>query len=294
MDINNLPTLGSGIGFRDEFIGELFLNRNKVDFLEIISDHYIDPHPAKIEELELIKKHFTLIPHGINLSLGSAEGLDINYVKKLAKLINELNPPWWSEHICFTMAGGIDIGHLSPLPLTWEAINVLVKNIKQIKTLINAPLILENITYMLQIPGAEMTEAEFISEVLEQTDCGMLLDITNLYINSINHKFSVERFLSQIPLERIVQLHYVGGHTQHGMLIDSHAFTTQKEVWQLMEKVATLANIKGTILERDDNFPNFTELLTELNQARNCVFKTSPKKHFPEESYTKEKVSLWD
>lgn len=278
MTLTNLPKLGVGIGFRDEFTAELFLNRDKIDFLEIISDHYIDPHPTKVEELALLKKHFVLIPHGINLSLGSAEGLDKNYVKKLAKLINELNPPWWSEHICFTQAGGIDIGHLAPLPYTWEAIDVIVKNIKEVKQLFNPPLILENITYMLQIPGAEMTEAEFISEILEQTDCGMLLDITNLYINSINHKFNVDEFLAQIPLDRVVQLHFVGGHWQHGMLIDSHAYPTHKEVWQLMEKVASLTKLKGAILERDENFPNFSDLVKELEQARSVTFPTKASK----------------
>ncbi|MBI4853346.1 MAG: DUF692 domain-containing protein [Acidobacteria bacterium] len=275
MILDNLPTLGAGIGFRDEFIGELFLNRNKVDFLEIISDHYIDPHPIKTEELALIRKYFTLIPHGINLSLGSAEGLDKNYVKKLAKLINDLNPPWWSEHICFTQAGGVDIGHLSPLPFTWEAINVIVKNIKEVKQLINSPLILENITYMLKIPGAEMSEAEFISEILEQTDSGMLLDITNLYINSINHKFDIEEFLAQIPLERIVQLHFVGGYFHRGMLIDSHSHPTHKEVWQLMERLSKITKLKATILERDENFPKFTELLEELEHARSIAFNPS-------------------
>lgn len=277
MNIDNLPKLGAGIGFRSEFTAELFLNRDKIDFLEIISDHYIDASPVKLEELALIKKHFTLIPHGVNLSLGSAEGLDKNYVKNLAKLINELNPPWWSEHICFTQAGGVDIGHLAPLPYTWEAIKVIVKNVKEIKQLINAPLILENITYMLQIPGAEMNEAEFISEILEQTDCGMLLDITNLYINSTNHKFDIDKFLAQIPLDRVVQLHFVGGHWQHGLLIDSHSYPTHKEVWQLMEKVESMTKLKGAILERDENFPNFAELVKELQQARSLAFnkKTS-------------------
>lgn len=278
MSIASLPILGAGIGFRDEFTAELFLNQDKVDFLEIISDHYLEPNLYKIEQLALLKKHFTLIPHGINLSLGSAEGLDKDYVGKLARLINELNPPWWSEHICFTQAGGIDIGHLAPLPFTWEAIDVIVRNIKEVKQLIAAPLILENITYMLEIPGAEMNEAQFISEILERTDCGMLLDITNLYINSVNHNLDIDKFLAQIPLERVVQLHFVGGHSQHGMLIDSHSRPTNKEVWQLMERVTEITNLKGTILERDENLPIFNELAKELAQARQIAFKNSVKK----------------
>ncbi|MBN8721468.1 MAG: DUF692 domain-containing protein [Acidobacteria bacterium] len=271
-----LPVLGVGIGFREQFAGELFLNQDKVGFLEIIADHYIDPHPNKEKELAILKEHFTLVPHAINLSLGSAEGLNQPYLKKLANLVNKLNPPWWSEHICFTQAGGIDIGHLSPLPFTWEAIDVIVKNIKQVKEYINAPLILENITYMLEIPGAEMSEAEFISEILMQTDCGLLLDITNLHINSVNHKFDIESFLNSIPLERVVQLHFVGGHYHHNLLIDSHSHPTPREVWQLMETVAKRTCLKGVILERDENFPPFNELLTELEQARQAIKVNKP------------------
>lgn len=285
-NISSLPTLGVGIGFRDQFTSELFLNQNKVDFLEIISDHYIDPSPYKEKELALLKQHFTLVPHGINLSLGSAAGLSRDYLRKLADLINHLNPPWWSEHICFTQAGGIDIGHLSPLPFTQEAIDVVVNNIAQIREYTSVPLILENITYMLEIPGSEMNEAEFISEILERSGCGLLLDITNLYINSVNHHYSIEKFLSQIPLDKVVQLHFVGGHWQHGLLIDSHSHPTHKEVWQLMERVANCINLKGAILERDENFPNFNELLQELAQARNTL-------KFNKQIYKSQQVLSW-
>ncbi len=270
-NINNLPFLGVGIGYRQQFTSELFLNQDKVDFLEIISDHYIDASAYKENELALLKEHFTLVPHGINLSLGSAEGLSKDYLKKLANLINNLNPPWWSEHISFTQAGGIDIGHLSPLPFTQEAIEVVVQNIEQIREYITIPLILENITYMLEIPGSEMNEAEFLSEILERTDCGLLLDITNLYINSVNHHYSIDKFLSQIPLDKVVQLHFVGGHWQHGLLIDSHAYPTHKEVWELMQTVVEHTNLKGAILERDENFPQFNELVQELTQARKII-----------------------
>lgn len=263
--------LGVGIGYREQFKSELFLNQSEVDFLEIISDRYLDTNREKQAELELLAAHFPLIPHAINLSLGSAEGLDTDYLIKLAKLIKQLNPPWWSEHLSFTKAGGIDIGHLSPLPYTKEAIAVVCQNIAQIRHYIDAPLILENITYMVNIPGGEMTEAQFIGEIVDRSDCGLLLDITNLYINSTNHGYSIQDFLAQLPLERVVQLHFVGGYCHDGILIDSHSQSTPTEVWELMQEVISQTNVNGIVLERDENIPPFAELATELQQAKTLV-----------------------
>src|SRR4051794_30460159 len=123
--VSRLPTLGAGLGFREPFRAELFLNRGRVDFLEVTADHYLDASPEKIRELALLADHFPLIPHGLNLSLGSAEGLEPGYLEQVADLVRRLDPPWWSEHIAFTRAGGRDIGHLAPLPFSHEALEVL-------------------------------------------------------------------------------------------------------------------------------------------------------------------------
>lgn len=266
---SQLPTLGVGLGFREPFRGELFLRRGEVDFLEIIAEHYMDATPEKERELDLLAAHFTLIPHAINLSLGSAEGLDVTYLDKLARLVNRLNPPWWSEHVSFTRAGGVDIGHLSPLPFTGEAVEVVRRNVGEVRKRIGAPLILENVAYTAAVPGAsEMCEADFLAEVLERADCGLLLDVTNLHANALNHGYSVDDFLARVPCERIVQLHFVGGHWHDGVLIDSHSRPTPGEVWALIERVAERAPVKGMVLERDENLPPFAEVLAELERAR--------------------------
>lgn len=265
-----LPTLGVGMGFREPYRSTLFLHRQDVDFLEITADHYMDTGIEKQEELDLIAAHFTLIPHGLNLSLGSAEGLDASYARKFAHLIQHINPPWWSEHIAFTRAGGIDIGHLSPVPFTHEAIEVIVRNITEMRSYIeiDVPLILENITYMVEMPGAEMNEAEFLTELLERTDCGLLLDVTNLYTNAINHQYDLQAIVEQLPLERVVQLHFAGGFWDEGVLIDSHSHPTAPEVWDLMDEIVARAPVKGIILERDEQLPPFVELQAEMQRAR--------------------------
>src|SRR5439155_25020083 len=127
-------------------------------------------------------------------------------------IVRRVSPPWWSEHIAFTRAGGVDIGHLSPVPFTYEAIDVLSRNIAEVRRYIDVPLILENITYMVEMPGAELNEAQFLTELLERTDCGLLLDVTNLYTNAVNHGYDLQSMLEQLPLERVVQLHFAGGY----------------------------------------------------------------------------------
>ncbi|MBA3692279.1 MAG: DUF692 domain-containing protein [Acidobacteria bacterium] len=269
--IKNLPNLGIGIGFREQFRADLFLHQTEIDFLEITADHYFDVSARKFEELELLKQHFRLIPHGLNLSLGSAEGIDENYLEKFAQLVDLVKPAWFSDHICFTRSGGKEIGHLAPVPYTNEAIKVFIKNISRVKARIYTPLILENITSAIRFPSSEMSESEFITRILEETDCGLLLDITNLYINSKNFGFDWREFLDELPTERIVQLHFVGTHEHNNRLIDAHAHKTNAEIWDVFREVCSRANVKGAILERDENFPPFEEILNEIQTARELL-----------------------
>ena len=263
--------LGVGIGFREQFRADLFLHQAEIDFLEITADHYLDANTHKQAELELLKEHFPLIPHGLNLSLGSAEGVDEVYLEKFAALVEKVQPAWFSDHICFTKSGGVDIGHLAPLPFTREALEVLKRNIKRVKEVIKTPLILENITYMVALPSAEMSEAAFVGKLLEEIDCGLLLDITNLYINSVNHKYDWRKFLDELPVERVVQLHFVGSHKHENLLIDAHADKTEDEIWEVFREVCARGEIKGAILERDENFPLFAEILEEIKIARSLL-----------------------
>jgi uncharacterized protein (UPF0276 family) len=259
---------GVGLGFREQFRADIFLNQDKIDFLEITTDHYLDASPQKIAELKLLKEHFPLIPHSLELSLGSAEGIDEEYLEKVAELVEFAEPEWFSDHLCFTRSGGVKIGHLAPVPFTREAVKVFVRNISKVKQRIKTPLILENITYLVRFPSSEMSEGEFIKTILEETGCGLLLDVTNLYINSRNFGFDWRRFLDEIPPERVVQLHFVGSHNHGKRLIDAHANKTEREIWNVFEEVCRNCDVKGAVLERDENFPPFTEILEELETAK--------------------------
>lgn len=271
MILRNLAKLGIGLGFREQFRAGIFLNQDKIDFLEITTDHYLDAKPSKLDELKLLKEHFPLIPHSLELSLGSAEGIDEDYLEKVAEIVEFVEPEWFSDHLCFTRSGGVKIGHLAPVPYTKEAVNVFVKNITKVKSRIKTPLILENITYLVQFPSSEMQESAFIKTILEETGCGLLLDVTNLYINSQNFGFDWRKFLDEIPLERVVQLHFVGSNRWGKRFIDAHASRTEVEIWKVFAEVAQRCEIKGAILERDENFPPFTEILEEIDEARNLM-----------------------
>ena len=178
---NQKPETRIGLGFREQFRADLFLHQDKIDFLEVTTDHYLDAKPGKIEELKLLKEHFPLIPHSLELSLGSAEGIDEDYLEKVAEIIEFIEPEWFSDHLCFTKSGGVKIGHLAPVPYTRETVKVFVKNISRVKNRIKTPLILENITYLVEFPSSEMSEAEFIKTILEETDCGLLRCYESVY-----------------------------------------------------------------------------------------------------------------
>jgi uncharacterized protein (UPF0276 family) len=264
----DLPVLGVGLGFREPFRAELFGHRDGVDFLEVTADHYFDAPAQKRAELDLLAAHFPIIPHGLDLSLGSAEGVDEGYLAAMADLVARLDPPWWSEHIAYTRAGGVPIGHLAPLPWTRAAVTIVAGNVERIRERIRTPLILENITAPVIVPGAEMDEAEFVTAVLDRTGCGWLCDVTNLYTNAVNQGLEVGRVLDRWPWDRVVQLHFAGGHWYDGSLVDSHGCPTPLEVWRVLEEAVRRAPVRGIILERDENLPPLAELLAEVDRAR--------------------------
>jgi uncharacterized protein (UPF0276 family) len=262
------------MGYRRNYISEILDNKNEIDFLEIIADWYINCDFQKDnfikEEFDLLNKHFTLIPHGLELSVGSAEGVDQEYLERFKNVIELASSPWWSEHICFTKANGIKLGHLGELPFSEETLKVIRKNLRTVSSKIDTPLILENISYTIAMKTNRMCESEFVKSILEENNCGLLLDVTNLYGNSLNHGYDPFKYLDTLPLERVVQLHFVGGaFTTGGKYIDSHSYDTPEDIWFLLDEVVSRTpNLKGIILERDDNFPEINVLLEELARAR--------------------------
>jgi uncharacterized protein len=266
-----LSFIGSGLGYRPALQRDIFTHQSQIPLIEIIADDYLDLTPEQYDELAFLRAHFVVLPHAVGLSLGSADGIDCDYVEKLAQVIRLLNPPWWSEHISFTKVSGIDIGHLTSLPNTQESVTTLARNYERVKKYISTPCLLENTACLLR-PTGTLKEHEFITAVLDATRCDFLFDVTNFYINAVNNGKDPHAELHLLPLHKTKQWHITGGRISGDFLIDSHDQATPDPVWKLAEAAAKIQPPQAVILERDYNFPPFNELLSELNRASSLAF----------------------
>ena len=274
---SGIPALGVGIGWRNEIAGEILANREHIDFVEIISEHYLNVAPEKLASVSTLAAKLPVIPHGIDLSIGTDTPVEEEYLDGLATLVNLVDAPWYSDHLCFTRVPGYSIGQLTPLQFTDEAVETVVRKTKLVTERIPRPFALENITYYFAIPKGQMTEAEFITRVLEGADIGLLLDVTNVFINASNHGFDPYKFLRSIPLERVVQLHLAGGIQKEGKWVDTHNQPVPEEVFELTDFIVANAPVKGVLLERDENFPvSFQDLTDELARMRAIFRKYNP------------------
>ncbi|WP_378740068.1 DUF692 family multinuclear iron-containing protein [Nocardia brasiliensis] len=269
-DLGSLPALGVGLGYRRELDAAIMANQESIDCLEIITENFLETPVGG--PLELLRDRFPLTPHGVEMSIGTEGPLDTGYLDDLADLVARVDAPWCSDHLSFTRAGGVSIGQLTPLLRTREMAEEIAGKARQVQERVGTPFLLENITYHLDFP-AELSEAEFITRVVETAGCGLLLDLTNVFINSVNHRYDPVEFLNSIPLERVVQLHLAGGYWSDGTLLDSHSAPVPGEVWELLDYLAGRAPaVRCVILERDQEFPDdFDELTADLRRARAAI-----------------------
>jgi uncharacterized protein (UPF0276 family) len=266
--LSAVPTLGAGLGYRTELHDQIVAHHNDIDWLEIITEHFLLGRPCEYRLLGELRERFPLVPHGIEMSIGSPGEVDPEYLDALARLVKAIDAPYFSDHLCFTRAGGVSLGSLTPLPRSTALARELAGKARRVQDAVGVPFILENITYHVDLRTG-MSEAEFIAEFFEHCDCGLLLDVTNLYTNAVNHGFDPQRFLDVIPTERVVQVHLAGGIEEPDVLLDSHSTAVPEAVWRLFDDVLRRTPLKAGMIERDQDFPeNFEELLTEVGRAR--------------------------
>jgi uncharacterized protein (UPF0276 family) len=271
-----LPVIGVGLGLRREVAQETFEHAKEIAWLEFIPENYMGQGGMARERLETAIGAFPLVSHGVNLSIGSTDDLNPEYLASLKKLLDKTNAPWWSDHLCYTTIGGAYMHDLLPLPFTKEAVRHIAERIKRVQDYIERPFLLENISFYMNMPGAEMTDAQFLAEIVEKADCGLLLDVNNVYVNSQNHQFDPMDYLRAIPLERTVQMH-VAGHKRIGeYVIDTHGAALIEPVYELMRWVLKQTRVNGVLLERDQNFPPFAELLDEIRTIRTIAKEEQP------------------
>lgn len=260
---NAIPPLGLGIGWRPELALAIHRRRD-LGFVEIVAEDFATPAiPLAIEQLR--ERGVRVIPHGVSLSLGGAEPLDHGRLNALATLAERLDAPLVSEHIAFVRAGGIESGHLLPLPRTWEALDLLVTHVREAQAALPVPLALENIAHLFEWPNADMDEAAFLTEILERTDALLLLDIENVYANARNHGYDAAAFLDRLPLDRVAYVHIAGGIERAGLYHDTHAHAVPPAVLDLLAELCRRAAVPGVMLERDDRFAAEDVLNAELD-----------------------------
>ena len=259
---------GFGLGLRPAHYADFLRAPQRVDWLEIISENFMVPGGKPIDRLAAIQSRYPLAMHGVSLSIGSTDGLDVRYLAELKALADRVQPLWISDHLCWTGVQGRNTHDLLPLPYTEEALRLVTRHVTQVQDVLGRRLVLENVSSYLSYRGSQMSEWEFLREVCERADCLLLLDVNNIHVSSVNHGFDATAFLYGIPRDRVQQIH-LAGHSDHGdYLIDTHDHPIAAPVWDLYRIACDLFGPVATMIERDDHIPPLEELLVELDQAR--------------------------
>lgn len=263
------PRLGVGIGWRPEI--DLTVERLPgVDFVEVLAENVeLDPLPESLRVLR--RRGVPVIAHAVSLSLGGAERVDPARVAHLAAVAEAVAAPLVSEHVAFTGAGGLESGHLLPVPRTREALDVLVANVRDAQRELPVPLALENIAALLDWPAAELSEGQFLAELVNRTDCWLLVDVANLHANAVNLGTSPADFLAELPLERLAYVHVAGGVQHDGLYHDTHAHAVRPAVLDVLADLCARVDPPGVLLERDDDYPPDADLAAELSAIRAVV-----------------------
>jgi uncharacterized protein (UPF0276 family) len=265
-----LPQLGFGVGLRSVHYEHILREQPRVGWFEVLSDNYMHTKGRPLGYLDQIAARYPVALHGVGLSIGSVDPLDLAYLAELKALRDRVGARWVSDHICWTGVQG-RYGHdLYPIPFTEEALRHVARRVCQVQDYLEAPLVLENPSTYLDFRGSTLGEAEFIAALLEESDAALLLDVNNVYVNAHNHGFDALAYLKQLPLQRVVQLH-VAGHSQaQGYLADTHSAPVSDEVWALLEQAVRLGARAPLLVEWDADIPEFPELERELTKAQAC------------------------
>ncbi len=265
-----LPDLGHGVGLRREHWDDLFApgGAEGIDFLEIVSENFMarGGRPARV--LERARAHFPLILHGTALSIGTLDPPDTGYLDALAELCARTDPAWVSDHLCYSSAHGVHYLDLIPLPFTAEALDHVVERVRGVQDHLRRPFLLENLSYYIEYAASEMSEAEFLSELCQRADCGLLLDVNNVYVNCRNHGHDPRAFIDALPAERVVQIHLAGHDDQGHVIIDTHGDHVIDAVWDLYAYTLERTGPVSTLIEWDNDIPSLAVLRAENHRAR--------------------------
>ena len=261
------PVHGAGLGLRRSLLNSLMENPPDVDFMEVAPENWINVGGALGRKFRFFTERYPFVTHGLSLSLGSPAPLDEDFLRQVKKFLDTHGIRFYTEHLSYCG----DDGHLydlMPIPFTEEAVEYVADRIKRTQEILDRPIAVENVSYYAA-PGQELEEIEFVKAVLEKADCGLLLDVNNIYVNSINHRYDAEEFLRALPAERVVYFHVAGHYVEaEDLRVDTHGADVCDPVWQLLEKAYDHCGVVPTLLERDFNIPPVPKLMEEIQVIR--------------------------
>ena len=263
-----LPHLGLGVGLRPQHYQHILEHGPQVDWFEIISENFIDNHGYGRHVLEVVAAQVPIVMHGVSLSIGSSDPLDLAYLARLRQLAAEFRPAWISDHLCWTGAASVNSHDLLPLPLDEASFRHVAARVHQVQDFLQRPLILENPSTYVEFASSSMPEWEFLGRLAEETGCGLLLDVNNVHVSAHNHGYDAAAYIGQLPHDHIVQIHLAGPTVCGAMLVDTHDAPVPAAVWRLYALAQRLTGGVSALLEWDADIPPYPQLLLELDKAR--------------------------
>ncbi|MCY1079973.1 MNIO family bufferin maturase [Archangium lansingense] len=265
---HGLKPLGAGIGLRREFYARLPETSRALDWVEIIPENFLTLGGRSQRALDACVERWPALPHGVALNIGGPEPLDEDYLSRLKALVERVDAPFFSDHLCYSRLRGAYLHDLLPLPFSEEAVEHVVPRVREVKERVGRPFLLENPSYYARMPGGTLDEAAFLRHVAEEADCGLLLDVNNVYVNAQNHGYDPRAFVDALPLERVVQIHLAGHEQQPDVIIDTHGAPVCDEVWSLYRYVLERTGPVSTLMEWDQDIPSLEAVLDEADRAR--------------------------
>ena len=260
--------IGFGLGLRHQHYEEIAASPGKVGWFEALSENYMVAGGAPLHWLDRVRRDYPVALHGVSLSIGTIDPLDMDYLAALKALAARVQPLWVSDHLCFTGLRGTNMHDLLPLPYTEEALDHLVERVGRVQDYLGRKLVLENVSSYVTYAASEMTEWVFIAELARRADCEILLDVNNVFVSAFNHEFDALAFLRGIPRTRVRQFHLAGHENNGSHIVDTHDHPIIGGVWDLYAEAVRLFPGTPTMIERDANIPPYAELLAELDVAR--------------------------
>jgi uncharacterized protein (UPF0276 family) len=264
----SFPTLGFGVGLRAEHYDAILNGPRRVDWFEAISENYFDTHGRPLATLETVRRDYPVALHGVALSIGSTDPIDRAYLAQLRRLIDIIQPALVTDHLCWTGVTGRPLYDLLPLPHTDEALQHVVARIAQVQEVLGCRIALENPSSYITYRDSTMSESEFLIAVAETADCGILLDVNNVYVTARNHGFDPIAYLNAVPPARVAQLHLAGFTDMGSYLFDTHSAPVHDDVWELYRHAVARFGSGSTLVEWDADIPEFARVCAESDHAR--------------------------